>query len=624
LSNILDRIASPVDLKGLSDTELTALAAELRQTIIQTVSANGGHLASSLGVVELTIALHRVFASPVDKIIWDVGHQSYAHKILTGRKDRFATIRQYSGLSGFPSPRESLHDAFLTGHAGTSISAALGMAEARNLAGDNYQVVAVIGDGALGAGMAFEAVNHAGHRGTKLIVVLNDNGMAISPTQGAVSRLLNQVRMDARLETAKNRVKRAFGHLPLGGRAWKFGKQAKRGLEKVLLPGAFWEELGFVYLGPLDGHNLRDLEAALVRARDYESGPVIVHVVTVKGKGYAAAEDNATKFHGVSPLLDSLENSPTSYSQVFGRTMLRLMRDNPKVVAVSAAMLDGTGLAPAAVEFPARVIDVGICEQHAVTMAAGLAARGYLPVVAVYSTFLQRAYDQIVHDVCLPGLPVVLAIDRAGIVGEDGATHQGIFDISYLNSIPNIIVSAPKDENELQHLIYTAVRCGRPMAVRFPRGNGHGNILDPALQTLDVGRAEVLVDGGSLAIAAIGSTVYPAQTAACELREQGIDCAVINARFAKPLDAGLLLEYAQRGGRLVTVEENTLAGGFGSAVLGLLNSRGLNAVRVECIGLPDRFIEHGGQEFWRQTFDLDAAGIVRRIRRAFPDLPASG
>ena len=413
MANILDRTDSPADLKRLTQPELQELAKELRETIIKTVSSNGGHLASSLGVVELTIALHRIFSSPTDKIIWDVGHQTYAHKILTGRKQRFTTIRQFEGLSGFPSPRESPHDAFITGHAGTSISAALGMALARDLSRDNYQVVAVIGDGALGTGMAFEAINHAGHRGTKLIVVLNDNGMSISPTQGALSRLLNQVRLDSRLETAKNRVKRAFGHLPLGGRAWKLSKKAKLGLERVLLPNAFWEEMGFVYLGPLDGHNIRDLEAALTRARDFESKPVIIHVLTVKGKGYAAAEDDAVKYHGLSPSVIPGENSPSSYSQVFGQTLQRLMRENPKIVAISAAMLDGTGLASAAAEFPQRVIDVGICEQHAVTMAAGLAAQGYSPVVAVYSTFLQRAYDQIIHDVCLPGLPVVFAIDRA-------------------------------------------------------------------------------------------------------------------------------------------------------------------------------------------------------------------
>ncbi|HEX7475380.1 MAG TPA: 1-deoxy-D-xylulose-5-phosphate synthase, partial [Dehalococcoidales bacterium] len=392
------------------------------------------------------------------------------------------------------------------------------------------------------------------------------------------------------------------------------------GLERVLLPNAFWEEMGFVYLGPLDGHNIRDLEAALTRARDFESKPVIIHVLTVKGKGYPAAEDDAVKYHGLSPSVTANENSPSSYSQVFGQTIQRLMRENPKIVAISAAMLDGTGLASAAAEFPQRVIDVGICEQHAVTMAAGLAAQGFLPVVAVYSTFLQRAYDQIIHDVCLPGLPVVFAIDRAGIVGEDGATHQGAFDISYLSAIPNIVVSAPKDENELQHLLYTALNANRPMAVRFPRGNGQGAVLDSELHSLEIGQAEVLQDGDHLAILAIGSTVYPAWQAAKLLKNEGLDCAVINARFAKPLDSKTILEYANKCGRLVTVEENALAGGFGSAVQELLTRNGINLSRIECIGLPDRFIEHGSQALFRAKFDLDAAGIIRRIKYAWPEL----
>jgi 1-deoxy-D-xylulose-5-phosphate synthase len=619
---ILDGINSPQDLRSLDYSELDKLARELREEIIKTISINGGHLASSLGVVELTIAIHRIFNSPKDKIIWDVGHQSYAHKLLTGRKDRFATIRHEGGLSGFPSRQESPHDAFTTGHAGTSISAALGMALARDLSHESYQVVAVTGDGALGAGMSFEAINHAGHHGAKLIVILNDNGMSISPTLGAVSRVLNQVRLDSRYENAKNRMKRLFKFMPFGRSALRMSMTAKTRMKRVLLPSAFWEQLGFLYLGPLDGHNIREIESALVRARDYESRPILIHILTTKGKGHYPAENDATRYHGISPRVKEKGNGHSSYSQVFGQTLQHLMRENKKIVAISAAMIDGTGLAPAAAEFPDRVIDVGICEQHAVTLAAGLATQGYIPVVAVYSTFLQRAYDQIIHDVCLPGLPVVFAVDRAGIVGEDGATHQGAFDLTYLNSIPNMIVAAPADENELQNLLYTAVNASRPMAVRYPRGQGQGQLIQTELQNIPIGQGKILREGNDLAILALGSMVYPSLEAAELLKRQGIDAAVVNARFAKPLDAALVTALAARTARLVIVEENTLKGGFGSTVLETLSQAGLCRVETECIGLPDRFIEHGKQENFRGKFDLDASGIARRIISSFPVLAA--
>lgn len=619
MAAILDRINSPADLKALGQPELETLATEIRELLIQTVSLNGGHLAPSLGVVELTIALHRVFNSPEDKIVWDVGHQSYAHKLLTGRKDRFATIRQYGGLSGFPVRTESTHDAFGAGHAGTSISAALGMALARDLNKTNYQVVAVIGDGSLGTGVAFEAVNHAGHLGTKLIVVLNDNGMSISASVGAVAKLLNQVRFDPRYEFAKRRAKKTVIRLPFGELLWVLSKRIKSQLEGVILPSAFWPQLGFCYLGPVDGHNIAELEAALIRARDFESKPTLVHVLTKKGKGYAAAEADATKFHGVPPNNSKCSNAP-SYSQVFGRTVLRLMRENRKVVAITAAMLDGTGLAPVGTEFPDRVFDVGICEQHAVTLAAGLATQGFIPIVAIYSTFLQRAYDQIIHDVCLQNLPVVFAIDRAGIVGDDGKTHQGSFDISYLRCIPGMLVAAPKDEDEFQHLLFTAINAGQPMAVRYPRGYGVGVPLKPDWRLLPVGKSEVLRDGPDLAIFAIGSTVYPALATAERLAEAGVECAVVNARFAKPLDAELILDLATRTKRLLIVEENALCGGFGSSVLELLSSAKLGDVRVERLGLPDRFIEHGTQELFRSQFNLDGEGIARAIKTAFPEL----
>ncbi len=473
MAKILDKIDSPSNLKGLTESELIQLAAEIREQMVKVISLNGGHLASSLGTVELTIALHRVFDSPRDKIIWDVGHQSYAHKMLTGRREKFNTIRQYGGISGFPVRAESPHDAFGAGHSGNSISAALGIALARDMNKENYQVIAVIGDGSLGAGMAFEAINHAGHLGTKLIVVLNDNGMSISPSVGALSRLLNQVRLDTRYADAKKKVKGAFTHLPFGESAWIFSKRMKQRVERVLLPNAFWEEMGFTYLGPLDGHNIREMEAALIRARDLDTKPTVIHVLTQKGKGYPQAETDVVKYHGISPSGGKKSQAP-SYSQVFGRTISRLMKENEKVVAISAAMLDGTGLAKVAAEFPNRVFDVGICEQHAVTLAAGLATQGFIPVVAIYSTFLQRAYDQIIHDVCLQNLPVIFAIDRAGIVGEDGKTHQGSFDISYLRSIPNMVIASPADEDELQHLLYSAIYCKQPIAIRYPRGNGQG------------------------------------------------------------------------------------------------------------------------------------------------------
>ena len=618
---MLDRIQSTAELKKLIYGELEELAAEIRGELLNTVSQNGGHLASNLGVVELTIALHRVFDSPRDRIVWDVGHQSYAHKLLTGRKGQFATIRQYRGLSGFTDRQESPHDPFGAGHAGTSVSAALGMALARDLTGENYKVVAVIGDGALGSGMALEALNHAGHQGTRLIVVLNDNGMAISPSVGALSRLLNLVRLDSRYELAKEEARSIVTRLPLGEPAWTVSKEIKRRIKGALIPGAFWERLGFVYLGPVDGHDIREIEAALSRARDHETKPTIVHVLTKKGKGYPVAEADAVKFHGISPNGAQASAAP-SYSEIFGQTVLRLMQENERVVAISAAILDGTGLTNAAHQFPRRTFDVGICEQHAVTLAAGLATQGFIPIVAIYSTFLQRAYDQIIHDICIQNLPVVFAIDRAGIVGDDGKTHQGAFDISYLRCIPNMVVAAPKDEDELQHLLFTATRVGRPMAVRYPRGKGQGVPLSSDLQQLHLGRGEILGDGQDVCILALGSTVYPALEAARQLAREGIDCTVVNARFAKPLDSKLILEQASRTGKLVTVEENALAGGFGSAVLQLLESSRLKGVRIECIGLPDEFIEHGPQELFRSMFDLDSEGISRRIKGSFPELAA--
>ncbi len=622
MGRLLDRIDGPADLKRLSTTELSQLAAEIRQELISVVSANGGHLASNLGVVELTLALHRVFDSPRDKIIWDVGHQAYTHKLLTGRRDRFATLRQLGGLSGFTDRAESEHDHFGAGHASTSVSAALGMAVARDLAGEDYNVVAVIGDGAVTGGMALEGLNQVGHLGSRLIVVLNDNGMSISPTVGALARLLSKVRFHRRYHQAKEGSRRILKRLPLGDKIWWAGRQVEAGVKGLMMPTTLWEELGFTYMGPFDGHDVRELEVALKKARAYRNGPAFVHVVTTKGKGYQPAEGNAVYFHGLPAQGEGRTGVPT-YSEVFARTVLRLAREDERVVVITPAMPEGNCLHIVSAEMPERVFDVGICEQHAVTFAAGLATQGYFPIVAIYSTFLQRSFDQIVHDVCLQNLPVVFAVDRGGIVGDDGKTHQGTFDLSYLTLIPNLVVAAPKDENELQHLLYTARHAGRPMAVRYPRSVGLGVEMEASLRFLAPGQAERLRDGDDLAIVAIGSMVAPALEAAKKLASLGLTAAVVNARFAKPLDADLILEVARRTGRVLTVEENTTSGGFGSAVADLIREAGSSGAAVVTLGLPDEFIEHGSQAALRARYGLDGAGIARHALAAFPSLQAA-
>jgi len=613
---ILDKINSPEDLRGLSPQQLETLAAELREELVSMVEANGGHLASNLGVVELTIALHRVFDSPRDKIIWDVGHQSYVHKLLTGRRDRFSTLRQYGGLSGFTDRSESPHDAFGAGHASTSISAALGMAIARDLSGEDYHVVAVTGDGALTGGMALEGLNQAGQLRSRMIVVLNDNGMAISPSVGAISKVLNKVRFDDRYLRVERGLSEVATKLPLG---YRVGKRVKRGIKGLLLPRIPWEELGFAYLGPVDGHNIAALETALSQAKSYGKGPTFIHVITTKGKGYHPAENDAVGFHGIS--VGNVKSNKATYSDIMGQTVLRIARENPRIVLITPAMLDGTGLATVAKEIPNRVFDVGICEEHAVTFAAGLATRGFIPIVAVYSTFLQRAFDQIVHDVCIQMLPVVFVIDRSGIVGEDGKTHQGTLDLSYLGCIPNMVISAPKDENELQHLIYTAVKANRPMAIRYPRGSGPGAALETSLQELPIGKGEVLRSGKDVAILALGATVYPSLEAAKALSDVGVECTVVNARFVNPLDSQLIVDTAKKVKRLLTVEENVIAGGFGSAVMQLLQDNRIWDVQVKCHGLPPVFIEHGSQSILRSIYNLDAPGIAHQVLSSFPELP---
>lgn len=619
MGRLLDDIQGPADLKKLARKQLRQLADEIREELVSVVSANGGHLASNLGVVDLTIALHRVFNSPDDKIIWDVGHQSYTHKLLTGRRDRFATLRQPDGLSGYTSRSESEHDPFGAGHASTSVSAALGMAVARDLAGENFNVVAIIGDGAVTGGMAIEGLNHAGHLRTRMTVILNDNGMSISPTVGALARLLGKVRFDHRVRRAKDTGRWIFARLPWGKRFWGIGKQMEIGLRTMFTPSKVWEALGFAYLGPIDGHDIDAVEAALIRARDYTREPTFVHIVTTKGKGHPGAEGDAVYFHGI-PAGNSSRTAAPTYSEIFARTLLRLARAEPKLVVITPAMPEGNHLSIVAAEFPDRVFDVGIAEQHAVTFAAGLATQGYIPVVAIYSTFLQRSFDQIIHDVCLQDLPVVFAIDRGGIVGDDGQTHQGSFDVSYLTLVPNLIVSAPKDENELQHLLYTATRSPHPMAVRYPRSPGVGVTLDEELHEIPIGEGEILREGGDVALIAFGSMVEPALAAAEELAAGGIEATVINARFAKPLDVELIRGVAERTGRVLTIEENTLQGGFGSSVASLLKEGCSVPVEVRSLGLPDEFIEHGNQAVLRGRYHLDAVGIAGQVRALFPAL----
>jgi 1-deoxy-D-xylulose-5-phosphate synthase len=614
---LLDTVNNPQELKKLSPELLPQLAQEIREKIISTVSKTGGHLAPSLGVVELTIALHYVFDCPRDKIVWDVGHQAYAHKLLTGRQDRFHTLRQYGGLSGFPKRGESPYDAFDTGHSSTSISAALGMAAARCLKRDRGRVIAVIGDGAMTAGMAFEGLNNAGDLNKDLIVILNDNGMSISPNVGALSSFFSRQLTRPTMVFLKNQAKNLLESLPaIGDDLLVWAKKSEESLKAFFTPGMLFESLKFTYLGPVKGHRLDHLLETLNNVKNLR-GPILIHVLTTKGKGYEPAESDPTGFHGLGrfdPDTGEAKKSVgevPSYTQVFGDTLVRLAQDNPKIVAITAAMPDGTGLVDFRQQFPERFFDVGICEQHAVTFAGGLAQEGMRPVAAIYSTFLQRAYDQVLHDVCMQNLPVVLALDRGGVVGEDGETHQGLFDLSYLRHLPNLTLMAPKDENEMRDMLYTAVEHPGPVALRYPRGKGVGVAFSSTLQKVPIGKAEVLREGEDLLILALGASVYPALKAAEQLEKQGFSTTVVNARFVKPLDETLILTLAAKHGRVLTVEENVLAGGFGSAILELLADRGLTGVSVQRLGIPDTFVEHGAPNILREKYGLDAAGILQ-------------
>ena len=606
----------------LQRDELLALCQEIREFTVESVQKTGGHISSSLGTVELTIALHRVFDSPRDKLVWDTGHQAYVHKMLTGRKDRFHTLRQFGGISGFLARDESEHDVFGAGHAGTSISAAQGMAIARDLKREDHHVVAIIGDGALTAGMAFEGLNNIGHMHTRVIVVLNDNGMSIAPNVGAVSRMLEALRTATPYRGAKQIARQVIDHMPGSDLAEETRRRLFTSLKALLIPNLLFEQLGFTYLGPVDGHDLFAVESVLEKARDFGDGPVFVHLHTQKGQGYGPAEDDNVKWHGVSATGAAKPAGP-QYTAVFADTVREILKADPRAVAITAAMPGGTGMQALFKEFPERLFDVGICEQHAVTFAAGLATQDIVPIVAVYSTFLQRGFDQVVHDVAVQGLPVVFAMDRGGIVGDDGRTHQGVYDIAFLRILPGMTLMAPKDEAELRQMVWTAYRHAAarrgPVGVRFPRGTGTGVPLDAPLAEMPIGVSETLREGTDLVILAYGHPVGAALEAAEALARDGLEATVVNARFAKPLDAERILALAAASGRFVTVEEHVVTGGFGSAVGELLAERGAR-VELEMIGIPDEHVDHGAQKLWRRHYGLDADGIAAAVRRRWPQL----
>ncbi|MBN2570317.1 MAG: 1-deoxy-D-xylulose-5-phosphate synthase [Deltaproteobacteria bacterium] len=620
-TTMLEHIGSPEDVRKLQVEELDILAGEIRQKIIETVAKNGGHLASSLGTVELTLALHYVFETPADKIIWDVGHQAYTHKIITGRRDSFNTLRKKGGISGFPRREESIYDVFGVGHSSTSISAASGIIGARCLKKEKYKVIAVIGDGSMTAGLAFEGLNWVGDQEKDMIIVLNDNEMSISPNVGALSSYLNRIMTGQQVTKLRTRVLNFFETIPgVGEQMAKFTRHAEESLKSFLTPGALFEELGFQYVGPLEGHRLDHLIKNFQNVRGLKR-PVLVHVITKKGRGYKFAEEEPSRFHGIGPF--DIEtgksvvksNGPKAYTEMFGRAIVKLARADERIVAVTASMSTGTGLDQFAKEFPERFYDVGIAEQHGVTFAAGLATEGFIPVVAIYSTFLQRAYDQVVQDVCLQNLPVIFALDRGGIVGDDGPTHHGLFDYSFLRAIPNIIMMAPKDENELQHMLKTAIACGSPVSMRYPRGKGVGVPIEDVARSLEIGKGEILRKGKDIAILAIGSTVYPSLAAAGKLAKEGIDSTVINSRFIKPLDGELLCEVAVAVKKMITVEENVLMGGFGSAVLELLEEKGISGVTVRRLGIGSEFVAHAKQAELRKAHGIDEEGIARAVRQ---------
>ncbi|MFN0280270.1 MAG: 1-deoxy-D-xylulose-5-phosphate synthase [Pyrinomonadaceae bacterium] len=618
----LSEINSPADLRELRVEDLQEVADEVRQFIIDTCSRVGGHTGASLGAVELAVAMHYVFDTPKDRLVWDVGHQAYAHKILTGRRDELHTIKQYGGLSGFLRRAESEYDTFGAGHASTSLSAALGMAVARDTKGEDFHVCAMIGDSSIAGGMAMEAINQAGHLKSRLIVLLNDNGMSIAPAVGSINGYLNRIKDAQSYQHLKEEIGDALESVPgIGGSLRRAAKSFKDAIAAAVLPGALVNELGFKYIGYVDGHNVPNLVHALEAAKKIDDGPVIVHALTTKGKGFPNPQKNYYAYHATGPFdpqtglpYKSSKISPPTYTQVFGDTMCELMERDPRIIALTAAMPDGTGVDKILEKFPERSFDVGIAEQHAVTFCAGLACEGLKPVAAIYSTFLQRAFDQIIHDVCLQNLDVTFAMDRAGIVGADGPTHHGLLDIAYLRGYPNIVLMAPKDEAEMRDMMLTAIEHPGAAALRYPRGNGFGVDISEAPKKIEVGKAEIIKDGGEIAIVGFGSMVYPAIEAGKNLVKDGIQTTIINARFVKPLDSELIIALARSMRLIVTVEDAYLAGGFGSAVLELLEENGLSdKIKVVRMGVPDRIVTHGDPKLLLAKYGLDADGIYSKV-----------
>lgn len=629
----LSEINSPADLRRLRVEDLQEVADEVRQFIIDTCSRVGGHTGASLGAVELAVAMHYVFETPDDKLVWDVGHQAYAHKILTGRRDELHTIKQYGGLSGFLRREESEYDTFGAGHASTSLSAALGMAVARDHKQEDFHVCALIGDSSLAGGMAMEAINQAGHLKSRLIVLLNDNGMSIAPAVGSLSGYLNRIKEAQSYQHLKEEIGDALESVPgIGDRLRRAAKSVKDAIAAAVLPGALVNELGFKYIGYVDGHNVAMLVRALEEAKKVDDGPVIVHALTTKGKGFPNPEKNYYAYHATGPFdpktglpyKSGKAAPPPTYTEVFGNTMCELMERDDRIVALTAAMPDGTGIDKVLDKFPERAYDVGIAEQHAITFSAGMACEGIKPVAAIYSTFLQRAFDQVLHDVCLQDLDVTFAMDRAGIVGADGPTHHGLLDIAYLRSYPNIVLMAPKDEAEMRNMMLTAIDHRGAAAIRYPRGSGHGVDISEFPTKIEIGKAELLRPGSDVAIVAYGSMVYPSVEAAEILERQGINATVINARFVKPLDTDMLIDVAASHRLIVTVEEAYLAGGFGSAVLELYEEKGIaETVKLVRMGVPDRIVTHGDPKLLLAKYGLDPDGIAQRVAEGVASLAKS-
>jgi len=620
MSQFLENINSPADLKKLKREDLPSLAGEIRQRLLEVISKTGGHLGSNLGIVELTLAMHHVFDSPTDKFVWDVGHQSYVHKLLTGRKDRFDTLRQYEGLCGFSKREESEYDHWNVGHGGTSISAALAFAKARDLKKEKNKVLAIIGDGSLTAGMAFEGLNHVGHLKPDMIVILNDNEMSISNNVGGMSKHLSQIMTGQVMTKFKKEVDQMLLSIPgIGKEVSGYAHRLDDAVKGMFIPGRLFEDLGFRYMGPLDGHNTDLLIDNLETASELK-GPTLIHVITRKGKGYEIAEEKADVWHGAKPFdiatgeFKKGKKAPPAYTSVFAETLIELAKKDEKIIGITAAMPDGTGISKFGKVFPERTFDVGMAEQHGVGYGGALSIEGFRPVIAIYSTFMQRAYDQVVHDIIGMNLPVTFAMDRAGIVGEDGATHQGLFDIAFMRTLPNMVVMAPKDENELRHMLKTSIYHPGPSSLRYPRGNGLGVEMDEEIKQIEIGKGEVIKDGKDLAIIAFGAMVDPSMKTAAMLEEKGLSVAVINARFAKPIDKNLIMEYAKKTGCIVTTEEHSVQGGFGSAVLEALQDFDEHIpLKTKCIGVPDIVVEHGAPGIIKKDLKLDPEGMFETI-----------